>query len=111
MALLLGSMGLASIYQRLSNVFGWEIFERIQEVQQAANPEASKKREAEDIILKEGKGTCTFCKEEIYKNEDMPGGGWVWESETLIGYCLTAKDHKHKPQIRWTSAGGVENVQ
>lgn len=111
MGLLLGNMVLASVRGRLSNVFGWGAFDQIQVVQQAANPAAAKRKEAEDIILKEGKGICTFCKEEIFKNENMPGGGWVWESETLIGWCDLAKDHKHKPQIKWTSEGGVENVQ
>lgn len=92
-------------------MFGWGAFEGIQQIQQATNPDAIKKKEAEDIILKNGKGICTFCKDEIFKNENMPGGGWVWESETMIGFCNIAKDHKHKPQIRWTADNGVENVQ
>lgn len=92
-------------------MFGWGAFEGIQQVQQALNPDAAKKKEAEDIILKEGKGVCTFCHEEIFKNENMPGAGWTWESETLVGWCDAAKDHKHKPILRWTSDGGVQNVQ
>jgi hypothetical protein len=104
-------MVLASILGRLDKMFGGAAFDDIQIARQAASPDAAKKKEAEDIILKEGKGICTFCKEEIYKNENMPGGGWVWESESMVGYCNIAKDRKHKPQIKWTSEGGVENVQ
>lgn len=90
---------------------GWGTWESIQQAQQAANPDAAKKKEAEDLINKEGIGVCTACKEEIFKNENMPGGGWTWESEFLLGYCPIAKDHKHKPQVKWSSDGGVQNAQ
>lgn len=92
-------------------MFGWAGFEQIQIVQQKATPDAAKKREAEEKINKDGRGTCTFCKEEIFKNDNMTGGGWVWESEILVGWCDVAKDHKHKPQVTWTSENGVQNVQ
>lgn len=92
-------------------MFGWGTFERLQEIQEGLNPDAAKKKEAEELILKIGKGICTFCKEEIVKNETMPGAAWIWESESMVGWCDAAKDHKHRPIVRWTSDGGVQNVQ
>lgn len=103
----MGCMALASIRGRLSEMFGWNAFEGMQQAQQAMNPDSVKKKEAEDIINKEGKGLCSSCKEEIVKNETLG----VWESESLLAWCDGAKDHRHKPQVRWTSEDGVHNVQ
>jgi hypothetical protein len=87
-------------------MFGWGTFDRIQEVQKTMQPDPRKK-EAEDLINKEGRGICFHCKDEIIKNEVLA----VWESESLLAWCEKSKDHRHRPQIRWTSEGGVENVQ
>lgn len=90
---------------------GWEVFERIQEVQRANNPEAAKKKEIEDLINKEGKGICEYCGEEIFRNDSVSGGGWVWESESMVGFCDKTKTSKHKPLVKWTPKDGVHNVQ
>lgn len=72
--------------------------------------EAQRKREREMEIEKEGRGICVHCGEEIFKNENMPGGGWTWESETMVGWCDVPRDHKHKPKLTWTSQDGVQNA-
>lgn len=59
--------------------------------------EAKAKREAEIKVEEAGEGICSYCKQEIIKNEQLA----VWESEFLIGYCPEARDHKHKPKIVW----------
>lgn len=46
---------------------------------------------------------CTHCGEEIFRNESVPGGGWIWESELLLGFCdgtKDKKDKKHKPVVK-----------
>lgn len=61
--------------------------------------EAKAKREAEQKIEEEGRGDCAHCKEELVKNERG-----IWESEFLVEYCSTARDHKHKPLVTWKVA-------
>lgn len=94
-------------------ILGSEIFERIQQIHNSLNPEAVKRQEAEDYVLKEGRGTCMYCKEEIIKNEHMMGGGWIWESESLVGLCAGpgSKDRKHKPMLRYSLEEGIHNAQ
>lgn len=65
--------------------------------------------EAEKRINEEGRGTCEFCKEEIFKNPAASGGYWTWESEAMIGFCDTGPDFKHRPLIKWTE-DGIVNV-
>src|SRR5690242_19050585 len=43
--------------------------------------EAQRKADALKMIEDKGVGLCSFCNEDIVKNNDMPGGGWTWESE------------------------------
>lgn len=88
-------------------MFGWPAFEGIQAARVAADPESAAKKEAMDKVEREGQGICQFCDEEIIKNEGMPGGGWVWESEFMLGFCNIAKDKKHKPKVVWTAETGV----
>lgn len=92
-------------------MFGWEVFERIQEVQRANDPDAAQKKEAEDRINKAGRGICEYCGEEIFRNDNASGGGWSWESESMIGFCDKTKTAKHKPLVKWTPKEGVHNVQ
>jgi hypothetical protein len=89
------------------NMFGFiSAIHNIQQ-QKPADPEALAKAEAERDALrkveKEGKGICKYCDEEIYKNDSVPGGGWTWESEILVGYCPQAdtRHGKHVPKISW----------
>lgn len=91
------------------SMFGWPAFEGIQTARVAADPESHAKAEAMRKIEDDGVGTCLFCEEDIVKNENMPGGGWTWESEFLVGWCDKAKDHKHKPRVVWSAEGGVQN--
>lgn len=58
--------------------------------------EAKLKREAEKKVEEEGRGDCSYCKEEIVKNDRG-----LWESDLLLEYCTDAKDHKHRPKIVW----------
>lgn len=58
--------------------------------------EAKLKREAEKKVEESGQADCSFCKEEIVKNERG-----FWESAFLLEYCTDARDHKHKPKIVW----------
>ncbi len=60
--------------------------------------EAEAKRKAAQKIEEEGKGTCSYCKEDIIKNEELN----TWESEFLVGYCPESRDRKHHPKITWT---------
>lgn len=89
---------------------GWGSWEGIQQSQAKADPDAAAKKEAMDKIEREGVGVCMFCKEDIVKNLEMAGGGWLWESEFMLGYCNSSKDHKHKPQVIWTPEEGVTNA-
>lgn len=82
--------------------FTAEALERIRgNIPVNANPEEAAelkaKREAEKKVEESGQGECSFCHQEILKNEVLG----VWESDTLIGYCTEARDHKHKPKIVW----------
>lgn len=86
---------------------GWNAFNGIQQAHQAMNPDAAKRKEAEDLINKEGKGICHHCKEEIFKNETLV----LWESESLLGFCPNSKDRKHAPKVVWTAEEGVHNAQ
>jgi len=92
------------------SMWGWdsEMLERIQAVRSAAveaDPqaaaEAKAKKEAEQQIEESGMAECSFCNEEIIKNERL-----VWESDFLLEYCISARDHKHKPKIVWKVADG-----
>lgn len=81
--------------------FTSDIWDRIQQkLPLNVNPEelaeATAKREAEKKIEESGEGECSFCKEEIVKNERG-----AWESEFLVEYCIDSRDHKHKPKIVW----------
>lgn len=87
---------------------GWEAFANIQET---VDPETVKKKEAEEKIEREGKGICEYCGEEIFKSGASPGGGWTWESEFLVGFCVIAKANKHKPLVKWSPEEGVYNVE
>ena len=93
-------------------MWGWgqSSSDLIQNVYQAAtrsrtmsNAELQSRKEAEAKINKEGKGTCKFCGEEIFKNEAM-----VWESESLLSFCdqSTAKN-LHQPIVKWSKEDGV----
>lgn len=55
-----------------------------------------KKKEAEKKIEESGIAECVFCQEEVMKNHQQ-----VWESSSLLAYCIKARDHKHSPKIRW----------
>lgn len=98
------------IHRRMDSMYGGEIFERIQEVQRSMNPDAAKQKEAEDLINKKGRGICEFCEEEIFKNDSVSGSGWIWESESLVGFCDKTKLGKHKPLVKYTPGEGVHNV-
>ena len=90
-----------------------EVIERIQQAQAAKveTPESKARREAEKKIEEEGKAVCMFCEDEIWKNETVPGGGWVWESEILVGYCEKGgNQHKHKPLVKYSLEDGVTNA-
>lgn len=89
-------------------MFGWGAFEGIQTQQAKADPDAAAKAEIARKIEAEGRGTCQFCGEEILKNTEMPGGGWTWESEFMLGWCDGSKDKKHKPKVVWTAEEGVQ---
>lgn len=92
-------------------MFGWSGFSYEGAATVTPDPDAEAKKEAMAKIELEGVGVCMFCKEDIVKNEGMHGGGWVWESEFMLGWCDGAtKDHKHKPQVVWTPEEGVHNV-
>lgn len=87
------------------SMWGWdrEMLERIQAVRSVPVPvdpqvvaEAAAKREAEQKIEDSGLGECAFCNEEIVRNERL-----IWESDFLLEYCITARDHRHKPKIVW----------
>lgn len=85
------------------SMWGWtpETAARIQAV--SSDPEvvaeSKARREAEKKVDEAGVGECTFCTEEIVKNERG-----LWESEFLVEYCIDAKDHKHRPKIVWKVA-------
>ncbi len=85
------------------------IIEKIQQSQASKTdtPEAKAKREAEKKIEESGRAICMFCEDEIWKNESVPGGGWVWESEALVGYCEKTAQRKHKPLVRYSLEDGV----
>lgn len=51
---------------------------------------------AEKRIEELGLGQCVSCKEELVKNERG-----FWESELLLEYCKDAKDHKHRPIVKY----------
>lgn len=90
-----------------------DVLERIQQSQtaRAETPESKAKREAEKKIEESGRATCLFCEDEIWKNESVPGGGWVWESEALVGYCEKGGNtHKHKPLVKYSLEDGVTNA-
>lgn len=83
-------------------MWGWDpsALERIQANTQSTDPvaveDAKAKREAEKKVEESGVGECIFCNEEIVKNERE-----VWESDFLLEYCVSARDHRHKPKITW----------
>ncbi len=80
-------------------MFGWGIFERIQEAHIANNPEAAKKKEAVEQVNKIGRGICEYCGNEIVKNDSVPGSSWTWESESMVGFCDQAKARRHAPKV------------
>lgn len=89
------------------NMWGFtpETWDRIQQrlpisVDPEALAEATARREAENKIEESGEGECSYCKEDIVKNERG-----FWESEFLIEYCIDARDHRHKPKIVWNVTG------
>lgn len=92
--------------------FSADIVERIRNAQTVKidTEEMEARREAERKIEESGRATCEYCEEEIAKNDGMPGGGWVWESERLVGYCEKGGGHKHKPLVTWKPEEGVVNV-
>lgn len=57
-----------------------------------------KRQEAERKIQESGVAECSFCQEEIMKNNQQN-----WESSVLLEYCTKARDHKHSPKIKWDS--------
>lgn len=71
--------------------------------------EVKLRREAEQKIEKSGRGTCTFCKEGIVRNDHVSGGGWTWESESMVGFCDKGREKKHKPMVVWKPDEGVVN--
>ena len=102
----LANIALVLTLQGFSKVFGWGAFQGIQEAHQAANPEAARRKEAEELIKKEGKGVCSYCQEEIVRNEVLE----IWESEFMLGFCGSSKDKKHHPKVIWTAEEGVHNA-
>lgn len=86
-------------------MWGWspETAERLRIKQASQDPavtaEAIAKREAEKLVNEAGIGECSYCHEEIEKNERES-----WESAFLLEYCTEAKDHRHKPKIVWKVA-------
>lgn len=88
-------------------MWGWDpaALERIQANIQSTDPaaveEAKAKKEAEKKVEESGMGECSFCNEEIVKNERES-----WESDFLLEYCVSARDHRHKPKIAWKVADG-----
>lgn len=79
-------------------MWGWDpaTAERIQTRAATVDPEIAAKREAEKKVEELGIGECSFCNEEIVKNERLS-----WESDFLLEYCISARDHRHKPKIVW----------
>lgn len=69
--------------------------------------EMKARREAEKKIEESGRATCANCGDEIWKNMNVPGGGWVWESEAMVGYCEKGSQGKHKPLIKYDPEQGV----
>lgn len=89
-----------------------DVIERIQAAQgnkpTVDTEELKLKKEAERKIEESGRATCEYCGEAIAKNDSVPGGGWVWESESLIGFCdKGGKGSKHKPLVKWKPEEGV----
>lgn len=112
---LTAALSLASIVSRGKSKmwFSADIIARIQNAQTAKlDPEEAKLwKEAERKIEETGRATCAHCGEEIAKNDSVPGGGWIWESEAMVGYCDKGDlGHKHKPLVRWKPEEGVVNV-
>jgi hypothetical protein len=58
--------------------------------------EVKARQEAERRIEILGLGECAYCKEELVKNERG-----IWESEFLVEYCKDARDHKHRPVVKY----------
>lgn len=85
----------------MSSMWGWDpaTAERLQTAIAASDPEVVAKREAEKKVEEAGIGECCFCNEEIVKNDRL-----TWESDHLLEYCISARDHKHKPKIVWKVA-------
>lgn len=73
--------------------------------------EVKLKKEAAQMIEDKGVGVCQYCEEEIYKNDNMAGAGYNWESEFYVGFCPVAKTAKHSPIVKWTPAGGVHPIE
>lgn len=96
-------------------MFGWSLPGEINipvptKMTQEELEEIRLKKEAMDRIDREGVGVCKFCDEEIVKNENMPGGGWTWESEFMLGWCDVSKDRKHSPKVTYSELTGVKYV-
>lgn len=53
--------------------------------------------EMQQKVMASGKGICLFCDSEIYRNDSVPGSGWIWESESLVGFCEKGTGKKHAP--------------
>lgn len=89
-----------------------DTIERIQTSSlQQHSPQAQQERLIEKEIEESGRGVCKFCKEEIVKNESMPGGGWIWESEFMLGFCDKDSGRKHKPLVKYVPDEGVVNIE
>lgn len=88
---------------KVINLWGWdpETVERIRatlpvKIDPTVAAELKAKAEAEKKIEESGRGECSFCNEEIVKNERF-----LWESDFLLEYCTESREHKHKPKIVW----------
>lgn len=93
---------------------GWgDLFTNVPQVPQTIRinqEESARRKEAEEAVHNSGIGNCEYCKEEIRKNNTSTGGGWIWESEALLGFCDVARDRKHKPLVKWNPEEGVHNA-
>lgn len=91
--------------------FSNDIAERLHSINSSkvSTPEMKAKQEAEKLIEEAGRATCMYCEDEIWKNTET-AGGWIWESESMVGYCETGYQRKHKPLVKYSLEDGVINA-
>lgn len=81
------------------------------QVNKLSDAEMKAQRAAQQKIEQEGKATCKYCEEDIYKNESQTAGGWTWESEYMLGFCEKSPlKNTHAPMVKWNIEDGVHNA-